>query len=237
MTTLKMHIQGYDEYLQGGIPEGHIVLISGGPGTLKSSISFNFLYHNAMVGNKCLYLSFEQTQDSIVRQMKKFGYNLNLVRGNLRVHDTRKWRELLEEAKVEGGKLPSVSVFKEVVKIIETIEAKILVLDSLNSLYVLSNFLNPRDDLYKFFKKLRDLKITAFLISEVRGDSNVFGVYDEDYLADGIFHLVTEKVKGEDVVRKIRCVKMREVDHATGYFTISFEGGKFIVKPPKALTG
>ncbi len=46
MNRIKTYIQGFDDVMSGGIPEGHVVLIAGEPGTFKSSLAFNMLYHN-----------------------------------------------------------------------------------------------------------------------------------------------------------------------------------------------
>jgi len=45
---VRTFIHGFDEKLGGGIPEGAIVLLTGEPGTMKSTIAFNILYQNAL---------------------------------------------------------------------------------------------------------------------------------------------------------------------------------------------
>ena len=42
---LKTYIEGFDKILEGGIPRGHIVLVTGTPGTMKSSLSYYILYN------------------------------------------------------------------------------------------------------------------------------------------------------------------------------------------------
>src|SRR5947207_589374 len=43
------HIRGFDEeVLRGGIPQGHVILIRGASGTMKSSLAYYILYHNAL---------------------------------------------------------------------------------------------------------------------------------------------------------------------------------------------
>ena len=44
---IRTYIRGFDEQLEGGIPKGHVVLFSGTPGTMKSSVTWNILWHNA----------------------------------------------------------------------------------------------------------------------------------------------------------------------------------------------
>src|SRR5436309_1625847 len=46
---VKTHIRGFDDdVLRGGIPQGHVVLVRGASGTMKSSLAYYVLYHNAL---------------------------------------------------------------------------------------------------------------------------------------------------------------------------------------------
>ena len=56
---VKSYIDGLDKNLEGGIPEEHLVLVSGKSGTMKSSVCFNILYNEALNGNTGLYLNLE----------------------------------------------------------------------------------------------------------------------------------------------------------------------------------
>ncbi|MEK6851190.1 MAG: ATPase domain-containing protein, partial [Candidatus Thermoplasmatota archaeon] len=60
-TRVPTNVVGFDPSLGGGIPEGYVVLISGAPGTMKSSLSFSVAYHNALhKGMKTVYITLEQ---------------------------------------------------------------------------------------------------------------------------------------------------------------------------------
>jgi len=50
MELVKTGIQGFDTMIQGGIPQGHNILIAGGPGTGKTSFAMEFLYRGALNG-------------------------------------------------------------------------------------------------------------------------------------------------------------------------------------------
>ena len=49
---IKTYVRGFDDVLGGGIPEGFVVLVSGAPGTMKSSLTFSILYQNALQENR-----------------------------------------------------------------------------------------------------------------------------------------------------------------------------------------
>ncbi|MCK5038723.1 MAG: circadian clock protein KaiC, partial [Thermoplasmata archaeon] len=77
---VKTYIQGLDEQLNGGIPKGHVCLVSGMPGTMKSSVAYNILHNNAKHGGKKgLYISLEQGRDSLIEHMDGLGMPIDEV--------------------------------------------------------------------------------------------------------------------------------------------------------------
>jgi KaiC/GvpD/RAD55 family RecA-like ATPase len=67
---VRTYIQNFDEYMQGGIPKGHVVLITGTPGTMKSSVCYSILYQNALVNKtKSVYMTLEQSRENLLQQM------------------------------------------------------------------------------------------------------------------------------------------------------------------------
>jgi len=50
---IRTYIRGLDEQLQGGVPKAHVVLLAGKPGTMKSSVAFSMVYHNAKSSGAC----------------------------------------------------------------------------------------------------------------------------------------------------------------------------------------
>jgi circadian clock protein KaiC len=70
-------IHGLDEMLEGkGFFKGSSVLISGGPGTGKTSIGAQFALAATRRGERCLYFSFEESEPQLVRNMQSIGAGL-----------------------------------------------------------------------------------------------------------------------------------------------------------------
>ena len=44
---IQTFIKGLDETMEGGVPKGHVVLLTGMPGSMKSSVGWNILHKNA----------------------------------------------------------------------------------------------------------------------------------------------------------------------------------------------
>jgi len=220
--TYKTYIKGLDEELGGGIPEGHIVLISGTPGTMKSSVAYNILYNNIKQENSVgVYVSLEQSRENLLFQIE-----------SLRLHDIEELKlTILDMAKIRKEvdmtkEKPWLDVLKKHLDYLkESLNFDLLVIDSLPVLEMISKAEDERAYLFYFFEWLRDLKVTSFIISEISTDPT--RVYPEEFLTDGIILLTMERVNEVDVHRRIRCVKMRGVNHNTGYFTLEFKDDAF----------
>ncbi len=232
MKLYKLYVEGFDQEIKG-VPEGHVVLISGPPGTMKSSLAYNILYNHAKNdGVRSLYVTLEQDRKSIEFHMGQLGMDPAEVEGSLTIQDFSKIRKGIKqmgdmsESMEEGSHWMEI-IKKHLVDLREDLGYELLVIDSLPVLETISNLKNRRTEMFHFFGWLKALGVTTFVISEVSPDQNI--VYDEDYLADGILYLTMDRVGDTDVYRRIRCVKMRGVDHDTGYFTLEYKDNHFQV--------
>src|SRR5438093_2213776 len=95
MKRVSTHIEGLDEVLGGGIPEGNVVLVSGAPGTMKTSLTYHILHSSALDGSRGLYVSLEQGRASLIDHTEGLGYRLDDTHGNLSVLDLGTLRKKL----------------------------------------------------------------------------------------------------------------------------------------------
>src|SRR2546421_9012905 len=65
-------IDAIDHILNGGIPRGNTVLISGSVGTGKTSICIEFLIRGAINGENSLYLSDTEPTDKLLQNVIPF---------------------------------------------------------------------------------------------------------------------------------------------------------------------
>src|SRR5881296_4523759 len=226
---VRTFVEGLDETLEGGVPWGHVVLIEGAPGTMKSSLGFSILLQNAArAGLHCLYLSLEERGSSLLKQMGSLGLHLEVPKGSLVVLDPRTATNLLGEKKdwLEGLRQGIQSVKDQR-------GLDLIVIDSLEALEVLAKFKDRRREIYRLFEWLRDLGITSFLVTErpdwVVAGHVLQGRYDEEFLADGVIHLRMHLVTDLTAQRRLRVVKMRGTKHNTGYLAMDFDDGRFRV--------
>ena len=226
-------MDGLDEALGGGLPEGHVILLSGLPGTMKSTLGYAILQNNAERRHaKGLYVTLEQTRRSLLAQMESMGFRTEDVRGDVHLLDvgtiqkeigksaTKPWIEFLRRTMTTKKDIDGVDL---------------IVLDSLEALEVLAKFEDRRTELFQFFEWLRDLGATTIVLTEASPEGSFFGLEaapprkDETFLADGIIELKMHQISDVEVQRRIRIVKMRGSNHKTGFHALVFEDGRFQV--------
>jgi len=255
---MKVHIEGFDDVLGGGLPINTVNMITGTTGSMKSSVSFNIAFNEVKKNKKiALYISLEETYESLMAQMRSLQYDLNSIDIGRVGYDLATLRKnknkLLKDPKKKGGLIISDlgQVRKEMVgkdlspnenwffltkaiikEIKESIGLDIVVLDSLTALHVLSSLENPRVKLFYFFEFLRDLEVTSFLLSEMPHDESKLSTYEEEpYLCDSLIKLTVSN-RHRKVSREIAMVKARATNASLDVFTLDFKDGKF-----KALYG
>jgi KaiC/GvpD/RAD55 family RecA-like ATPase len=225
---IKTYVDGLDEKMEGGIPVGNVVLMAGESGTMKSTLAYHMAFENARKeGHKALYVTMEQSRANLIRNMEGLGMKLDAVGDKLAIVDIGLLRKSLNKELQTSSWMEIVKMYSQNLKVSNGYD--LLILDSLPVLETLSDFKNPRNDLFQFYEWLRELDVTTVLISEVRSNDVGFGSAGEDYLADGIIHLMMAKVNEETIQRRIRVVKMRSTNHSTNLFSLLVERGNFRV--------
>lgn len=219
-------VQGLDDALGGGIPKGHTVLVAGAPGTMKTTLLYHMMYHNAKQGVRSLYVSLEESYQDIRSAMEKLGY-VGVNEAELYILDIGRMR--LEIGQMEKEKDWMEIIQRIIREGVESCNYQIITVDSLEALYALGGLREPRRDLFHFFGFFKDMGTTTFFISEVPFGQNNLSRFGEDFLADGILFLKHFELRETDVQLRLRIVKMRRMRHDQGYFALNYGGGKFFV--------
>ena len=229
---VRTYVKDLDERMQGGVPKGYVVLVCGTAGSMKSSFTFNILYNGAKnEGAKGLYISLEQGRDSLIRQMRKLGMSIRDVSELVTVIELR---EPIKREVGRGGTFFKKGNWMEVLltqiqNYKKTMDFEILIIDSLDALYALTTISDPRTEIFHFFRGLRNLGITTFIITEMPQSRKEFGKYEvESFLSDGIIHLSIERL-GNTVGRFVNIAKMRETRHATDFFPLVVDENGFAI--------
>jgi len=220
----KVGIELLDLELNGGFPIGSNVLIAGGSGVGKTTLSMQFLVNGTRFGDKGVFFTATET----VSQIKKFQsnydfFNEELVKsGKLSIIDLWNISNRLG-LNTERYTLEEANILFEVIRdITKELGAKRLVIDSITSLcYRLQAREMIRDFIFKLGSSLSALNCTTILTSEVPPNSFQFSQYEiEEFITDGILFLGNFERKG-DLIRTFQVVKMRGTAHGRSKYILS----------------
>ena len=221
-------MEGLDEKLEGGIPAGHATLVSGTAGTMKSTFAFSVLYHNATHKKKHgVYITLEQSEESLNQQMSTMGFNMGLVEKDLTFVDISKVRGGLQEFGKTGAWLDFIN--DVLLEVHEFRPIDIVAFDSLGVIEILTDMKNPRKDLFGMIRMFKRLNVTSLLISEMSYASMEFGRHDESFLVDGIIYIKQQEIQEVEFENWMRIVKMRGIKHSTAYEQLHFKDGRFSI--------
>src|SRR5574342_356417 len=170
MRFFRTYVEGFDDALSGGIPEGHVVLLSGPPGTMKSSLAYNILWHNALEeGARGVYVTLEQGKASLEFQVTRMGLDPARVGEGVRIQDLSRIRRGLEEMRGTArfgtpAEKPWLDVLKAHLEDVRQAQPfDLLVLDSLPVLEIIAGLRERRITLFHFFGWLKSLNATSFV--------------------------------------------------------------------------
>jgi len=210
MEREKIGIKGIDSMIEGGIPSGSIIGMSGPPGVGKSIFNLHFLLTGAKKGQKCVYICLEEPRNNIDRMISQFSF-------------AEEFFKLEKQGKIiikcltypEYEKLFS-ELFQ---KINEDKDIKRLVIDSFNIFFAasfnpeslnLSHEVNVRRMINQSFSALRKKELTTILILEMQQGSRHGFFYNIPYLVDGIINL--DFLELGTIERRVFIPKMRWTD-------------------------
>ncbi len=246
----KTGIQGLDKALNGGFPEGNLVLLSGGAGTGKSTIAMQYIVNGAILfGEKGLYISTEQNEDELLKAASQFNWNLvDLENKNM--------------LKVVYFKVLGEDHFiQRIEELISTFKPKRIVIDSLTtltdsmmmselqkdvgvSLIKIADTVSPvprteqivtKIILYNLINSLKDFDATVLMTSELPEGS-------QHLSADGVTEFVTDGVVmlsylgiGRSDSRSLLIRKMRYTDHEKDWIAYSIDKEGITILEQKEL--
>ena len=198
-------IQGIDEMLNGGVPSKHHVLVCGGPGSGKTLFCMEYLYRGAKKGEKGLFLSLEESPESIIENTK------SAFSG---------WKDI--QTMIDKDIFivkPAMYDFKNFSDILQSYvvhhKVKRVVIDSSTLLrFSFDDILDFRKKLIEFLGFLRHLDCTALITSELDNPTRGKMKFNiEQFASDGIIVLYN-MVKKEKRIRALEIIKMRGTDHS-----------------------
>ena len=159
-------IQGFDEITGGGLPTGRPTLVCGDAGCGKTLFAMEFLVRGAAQYNEPgVFMSFEETEKELTTNVSSLGYDLDdlAARKLLLLEHVHVERSEIQET----GEYDLEGLFIRLNMAIDTVNAKRVVLDTIESLFAgLSNEAILRAELRRLFRWLKDKGVILALLGE-----------------------------------------------------------------------
>ena len=222
-------IQGLDEILNGGLPQGRITLVAGGPGCGKSLLASEFVVNGAVeYGEPGVITTFEETQEELEKNLASLGIDLKELIDQKKIFVDHVYIERSEIE--ETGEYDLEGLFIRLAAAVATVGAKRVVLDTIETIF--SGFNNEnimRSEIRRLFRWLKSRNLTAVVTGE-RGDGTLTRYGLEEYVSDCVI-LLDNRITGKISSRTLRVVKYRGSSHSTDEFPFLIDNEGLWVQP------
>ena len=207
LTKTPTYISGLDDVLDGGLPTKRTTLISGGPGSGKSIMGIEFLYHSAANGEPGIFVTFEERAEAVRQNALTLDWDL--------VPLEKAGKLFLFGAHIDPqAALSGDFNVKGLLAIIEgkakSMGASRIVIDAVDVLIRL--FDDPareRNELYALHDWLNDHEMTTVLTVKSSAERYLASRYEFlDYMADCVIHF-DQRIVEQVLTRRLRVIKYR----------------------------
>jgi len=222
-------VPGLDELVQGGLLKNRLYVVSGPPGSGKTTFSSQFITQGAKEGENCLYVTMHETKEELMQDMSgyEFGFDQVMASGKVQFLNlmTDSGKRTITQFGSEGGLTNRITAFLEQQNIDRAV---------IDSTMLLQHFFeNMSDEITGFLSALKQTDTTTVLISEMTDPSSYA---DEHYLAHGVifFHNYLES---GGMTRGVQVIKMRGTAIDCDIRAIDFSDRGLRVDPGQKIEG
>jgi len=216
---VKTGIPGFDSTLSVGLKKNSSVVVSGPPGSGKTTFGLQFVYSGAKdFDEPGVYISLSQSIDEIKNDCKSFGWDIEdlIAKGKILMIDLRPFKikdEVVgrDDSLYRGEQIPFEHLTKFILNSIKKIKAKRIVIDSISILGMqYSDKFYMRQGLQGMIQSLENFGVTSLLVSEFAEKNEV---PLEWFVTSGIIQLDNQIVNNE-MKRTIKITKLRGIEHS-----------------------
>lgn len=213
-------ISGFENIFKTDIQPPKVIIVSGVPGSLKSSFTYIMLTKYVQnTGQFGLYATLEESTDSYLNNMESLGIEPSV---NLQISDYTDFRGDDEES------IDYLQFTEKMIKYFKETRGEQFTcfgFDSLGALYsLMEDSENMRNRMYHFFHMLRQNNLISFIVMERSKDGESHLLGNEGFLSDGIIVLGMTRRQGK-LIRYIQIEKMRATQHSMESYALEVGNG------------
>lgn len=197
-------IPALDQMLGGGFYRGSAILLSGTPGTGKTTLSSQIANATCQRGERCLFVSFEESRQQVVRNMDTVGIHLGRWIQNGQLH-FEAWRPT--QFGIESHLL-------RIHNLVERFKPHSVILDPITSLLSSSTQHDVRSLLLRLAYYLKEEGITSFLTNLTKDDSDLEGTEENISSQIDTWILLRDVEQKGERNRCIHVLKSRGMAHS-----------------------
>ncbi len=221
---IKTGIRGFDKIVQGGLISNRTYVVSGPPGSGKTTFGAQFLANGASAGTAGLYVSLVRGAETTIENMNSYSMNIPMLikRNRLFFIDVPSVADYGDsEAHID----PSV-IYSEIANFVNVHSIKRLVIDPMSALRFSIRDPGLMDsEVGRFIQHLKLLDCTTIILSEMV-DPSTYST--EQYACDGLIFL-HNFMRGGSMVRAMQVTKMCGTAHDCKMRKLDFGGeGLFV---------
>jgi len=216
-------IQGLDEITTGGIPKNRPTLLLGDTGCGKTIMAMEFLVNGiVMFDEPAVFMAFEEKKDELVLNVKSLGFDLDKHIANNKIYIEHV--RINPDEMVETGMYDLEGLFVRLEQAIYKVNAKRVVLDSLDKLFYGLDEKILRSEFLRLLTWLKEMEVTAIITSGI-GDPFLTRKGIVEYVADCVI-VLDNRLTNQIATRRLRIVKYRGSVHGNNEypFTIDEDG-------------
>jgi circadian clock protein KaiC len=222
-------IPGLDDILSGGLPQGHLYLVEGDPGTGKTTLALQFLLEGVRLGESVIYVTLSESRKELEQVAHSHGWTAD----DLHIYEMVPEDDLAPEAQYTVFHPSEVELADTITAILQQVDAfrpQRVVFDSLSELRMLA-----RDPL-KYRRQILALKrhfsgrnCTVLLLD----DRTAEGSHDLQLqsIAHGVLMMQSLERDFGIKRRRIEIRKLRGSAYREGYHDYSIHTGGIDIYP------